>query len=84
MSTEAAVTKYVVENLLPKGNTDKVSPEESLLDSGLLDSAGIFQLVMFLETDFGLDIPDEEFVPENFESIENIVKFVEGRRGASP
>ena len=84
MNTEATVMNHIVENLLPNGNTDKVSPDESLLDSGLLDSASIFQLVLFLETKFGLEIPDEEIVPDNFESIEKIVRFVEEKRGASP
>lgn len=51
----------------------------SLLDSGLIDSTGIFELVSFLESDFGIQVADEDIVPENFETVRRIATFVDGK-----
>lgn len=61
-----------VQGFLKKRFQKDVSPSDSLLDSGLIDSVGIFELVTFLEERFGVQIPDEEIVPEHFETIENL------------
>lgn len=50
--------------------------EDSLLGSGLLDSVGAFQLVGMLERTYGIDIPDAEIVPENFDSVPQIAALV--------
>lgn len=57
-----------------------VGPDDSLLDSGLVDSTGIFELVTFLEENFGIKIEDEEIVPEHFETAAQIAAFVDRKR----
>ncbi len=57
-----------------------VALDEALLDSGVIDSAGIFELVEFIESTFGVEVSDEEVVPENFDTIEVIAAFVESKR----
>lgn len=59
----------------------KVGPTDSLLDSGLLDSVGIFELVAFLESTFGVKVEDEAIVPEHFETVAQVAAFVERLRG---
>lgn len=54
-----------------------VSDGDSLLDSGLLDSVGIFELVTFLEETFGIKIEDEAIIPEHFETVALVASFVE-------
>ena len=54
-----------------------VGPNESLLDSGLIDSTGIFELVAFLEDTFGVKVEDEEIVPEVFETAAQIAAFID-------
>jgi acyl carrier protein len=41
---------------------------------------GIFDLVEFIETEFGIRIEDDDLLPENFQSVERIAAFVESRR----
>ena len=54
-----------------------------LLKNGLIDSLGILEVVTFLEREFGIVVSDEELLPENFESIGSLSKFVrEKTRGA--
>ena len=58
-----------------------VGLDDSLLDSGLLDSIGIFELVTFLEQTFGIKIADEAIVPEHFETVALVASFVDQTRG---
>jgi acyl carrier protein len=60
-----------------------VGPDDSLLDSGLVDSTGIFELVAFLEDAFAVKIEDEEIVPEHFETSAMVAAFVERKRSGS-
>lgn len=60
-----------------------VGPDDSLLDSGLVDSTGIFELVGFLEETFAVKIEDEEIVPEHFETTAMVATFVERKRSGS-
>lgn len=72
---------FVVENFL-FGDTEPLEDDQmSLLDNGIMDSVGVMELVAFLEGDFGLSIEDAELVPENLDSIANLVGFVTRKQG---
>lgn len=60
-----------------------VGDDDSLLDSGLLDSIGIFELVSFLESAFGIKVDDEAIVPEHFETVGLLASFVDRVRAES-
>ena len=55
------------------------SPEESLFDSGLLDSFALADMVTELEKEFSIRIPDSDLVPRKFDSIARIEAYVKGR-----
>ncbi len=72
---------FVVENFL-FGDTEPLKNDEmSLLDNGIMDSVGVMELVAFLEQDIGLTIEDSELVPENLDSVQNLVGFITRKRG---
>jgi acyl carrier protein len=54
-----------------------LSDNDSFLEHGLIDSTGVLELVAFLEQHFHIAIADEELVPENLDSIHNLVRFLE-------
>ena len=54
----------------------------SLLDTGIVDSTGIIELVAFLETELGVTVEDEEMVPQNLDNLAAIVAFIARKRGA--
>lgn len=58
------------------GGDDDVRADMSLLDSGILDSLGILQLVTFLGDEFGIEVTDDDFVAENFETVGSLARFV--------
>ena len=53
------------------------SAEESLIDDGILDSLDIVSLVASIDTEFGITVPAEEIVPENFNSAEALWALIE-------
>jgi acyl carrier protein len=59
-----------------------VSPatDESLFDSGILDSFALTDLVSALEKEFGITIPDSDLNPRKFESLDRIAAYLESRR----
>jgi acyl carrier protein len=80
MSIEAKIRAYIAENFL-FGEADQLAVTDSFLDKGIIDSTGILEIVMFLEEQFGIKVADSEMLPENLDSIGNIVKFIE-KKGA--
>jgi D-alanine--poly(phosphoribitol) ligase subunit 2 len=57
----------------------RVSSEESLFDSGLLDSFALPDMVSALEDEFGIKVPDSDLTPRKFESIASIGRYIESR-----
>ena len=57
-----------------------VTDSYNLLESGVIDSLGVLELVTFLQQEFSLQVDDDELTPENFQSIQSIAQFVEQRR----
>jgi len=51
--------------------------DESLLESGVVDSTGVLEIVAFLESELGIEVPDEEILPQNFETIGRICDYIE-------
>ena len=82
MSTEAKLQEYI-EKTFVREKGKRVAPTDSLLDSGLVDSTGVFELVSFIESEFGIKIEDEEILPEHFETIDNVAAFISRKRTGS-
>ena len=76
----ATIRLFVIEHLAPAvGLGATLGDEDDLIDSGVVDSLGIFQLIAFLEERFGIKIGDEEITPENFGTIAAIDRLVSAR-----
>lgn len=59
----------------------ELTPETSLIESGTIDSTGAAELVAYLESRYDFTILDEEFVPDNLDSIARIAAFVSRKLG---
>jgi acyl carrier protein len=71
-----AVRRFIGENFLFRDDGDAITHEQSLLDAGIIDSTGVLELVCFLETTFGIEVQDDEMLPENLDSIRAISNYV--------
>lgn len=74
-----AIRRFIVENFVFRDDADVISDDQSLLDAGFIDSTGVLELVAFLEATFGIEVQDDEMLPENLDSIRAIAKFVAGK-----
>lgn len=82
MELKTQIRGYIVENFLFGDEAPLTSDSISLLDEGIIDSVGVMELVAFLEGDFGLTVEDEELIPENLDSIENLANFISRKQVA--
>ena len=78
-SNYAKIIGYIQSNLLTGKGEIKLSPEDDLLGSGLLDSMGVMRLVGFVEETFNIKIPPEDIVIENFMDVKAITNYVESQ-----
>ena len=74
-SIEETVRTFVVENFL-FGEGDALKADTSFEEKGIVDSAGILELVMFLEETYGIKVEDNEVVLENFDTLEKITLYL--------
>lgn len=77
------VKDFVLRNFLFGDASRMPESSASLLESGIVDSTGVLELVDFLETDLGITVADHETVPANLDSIEAIAGFVARKRAAT-
>ena len=75
MDTADKVRQFIKDNFYAASASD-LTDDASLLDLGIVDSTGILEVVAFLEDEFGISVDDAEMLPENLDSIQNIVTFV--------
>jgi len=61
---------------------DAFADGDSFLKTGIVDSTGMMELILFLETTFDLKIEEEDLVPENLDSIDNLLRFLERKSAA--
>jgi acyl carrier protein len=76
MNIEAALLEFIASKLITDGTSSGLAPDTPLL-SGVLDSVNILRLVVFIEERFGIQVQDEELVPENFQSVATLTAYVE-------
>jgi acyl carrier protein len=82
MDQRRVIRKYLMDNVLFTSDDSALGDQDALVEGGVLDSTGIFELIMFIEDEFGLSIEAEEMTPAHFATIDTIDAFVTTRRAA--
>ena len=77
MKLQEEIKNYIIEASLE--DADKIKNDTLIFDVGLLDSMGLLFLIEFLNENYQVEVDDDELNPENFESINSITDFVEGK-----
>lgn len=70
------IKNFIIENFL-FGNADGLNDDTSFLEEGIIDSTGVLELITYLEEEFSLQVDDEELIPENLDSINNVIGFLQ-------
>ncbi|MBK9035802.1 MAG: acyl carrier protein [Myxococcales bacterium] len=71
-----AVTTFIVDNFLFGNAADAPAPGASFMETGLIDSTGVLELVAFVESTYDIKVGDDELVPEHLDSVDNLAAFV--------
>jgi acyl carrier protein len=75
-NVEATLDTYIREQCLSRNTKVGLAYDTNLFDAGIVDSAGLISFIAFIEKTFGLSIPDEDLLPENFVSIKAIANYI--------
>lgn len=75
------VREFLVQNFLLGKGSAGIKDGDSFLDSGVVDSTGVLEFVNFLQDTWSIETKDEELLPENFDSIDNLTAFVAKKLG---
>ena len=79
MSTRDQVRQFITTNFYVP-DPQALGDQTSFLDTGIIDSTGVLELVSFLQEQFGIVLEDGEIVPENLDTVGNIVNLIQ-RKG---
>nr|WP_256489646.1 acyl carrier protein [Dyella lutea] len=72
----ADIRTYILENLMFSDDGSVLANDASLLEKGVIDSTGVLELAMFLETQFGISVKADDLLPQNFDSVDSMAGFV--------
>jgi len=75
MKLQQQIRDFVTANFYV-ADPNTLEDRTSLLDQGIIDSTGVLEVIMFIESTFGVTVEDSEMLPENLDSIERIAAFV--------
>jgi acyl carrier protein len=76
MNHKKEIQDFVVGNFL-FGDASRLQDEASFLDTGIVDSAGILELINFLESTYAIRIEGDEMLPDNLDSINRVTSFLQ-------
>lgn len=82
MSVETDLRDFILNELKWDGSPKDLTPDLHLIDAEVIDSLGVLEIVAFLEETYDIEIPDEEILEENFDSIGHIAALVESKQSA--
>ena len=78
MQIEDKIREFIVKNLYYAEDTP-IGDEDSFLETGVVDSMGVMELVAFIQSEFGIEVAQHEIVVENFDSIRKLANFVRSK-----
>ena len=76
---EEPIRQYISKDILYSQDPYPYADSDSLLDQGIIDSMNILQLILFIEKQFGFAIPDQDVVPDHFDSVSQLAIYVRNR-----
>lgn len=82
MDVRVQLREFVVDNFMMGQTGSDLSDSGSLLELGIIDSTGVLELVGFLEETFSIAVEDDDLVPDNLDSIDNLVTYIQKKNNS--
>ena len=83
MPFKSEIRQFIVENFMFGQPSANFADDASFLENGIIDSTGVLELVAFVERQYGISVADEDLVPANLDSVDNLVGYITRRQGAA-
>ncbi|MGZ4993708.1 MAG: acyl carrier protein [Methylobacter sp.] len=74
------IRQYILENLLFTEDESVLQDSDSFLDSGIIDSTGVMEIILFIEETFDIKVNDNEMLPVNLDSVNNLAAFIQQKQ----
>jgi acyl carrier protein len=69
--------RQFIQGHFPSARRQPLGDTDPLIESGIIDSMGVLDVVAFIESEFKVTIEDEELIPDNFRSIAQMAAYIE-------
>ncbi len=83
MTTIEILQDFITRELKWNGRPGQLRPDFGLIENHVIDSMGLYMLVSFVEEHFGVQVRDEDLIPENFGTLGAIATLVERKRASA-
>lgn len=80
MYMKKTIRKYILEHLLFTEDESTLQDDESFLNNGIVDSTGVMEIILFIEENFGFRVNDDEIMPANLDSVNNLTDFIQRKQ----
>ena len=74
---KSSVKEFIIDNFFFGNTSESFEDDDSFLENGIIDSTGILELIEFIENKFDIKTENDELVPENLDSLNNVARFVQ-------
>jgi acyl carrier protein len=78
---KSKIRDFIVDNFLFGSMDNPFADDDSFLETGIIDSTGVLELLEFIELSYSITINDEELIPENLDSLTNLDRFIRIKLG---
>ena len=76
LDTKARVRAFIAENFVLGTGFGELKDTDSFMQRHVIDSTGFLELVTFLEETYGFVVADEDMIPDNLDSLNNLDAYV--------
>jgi acyl carrier protein len=83
MPYRSEIRQFIVDNFMYGQQTQEFADDASFLENGIIDSTGVLELVAFVEQKFGVSVADEDLIPANLDSVDNLVGYITRKKEAA-
>jgi len=80
MTIQFTLERFILDEILYADKNTRLDPDQSLLQSGILDSLGILRMVAYIEDQYGVNVDDGEVVPANFQTLNDMTAFLQRKQ----
>ena len=76
---KVALRDFITDSFLPSAGLENFADDDSFMETGIIDSTGVLELLEFIEETFAIQVEDEEVIPSNLDSLNSLVAFIKNK-----